>query len=540
MPTHSTRCAGGPRDERRSPNAGRPVTGKPPTGGGEQPDFSADSTHRPNGGDERKRPQRAGRDAMFRKLVEDIELWHGNDGRGYATIEINDHREHWPVLGGAFAKWLRLRAQLNGEPMLGAMEIGKLTENLEARCLLLGQLHNICHRVGWHDGKIYVDLADDQWRAVEIVPAKPDTTQRWRIVDRPPVRLLRTSGMRSMPAPAPGGTIDDLRQWMNVKSEADLRLTIAWVLNCYRDRGPFPVLGIQGGQGSGKSTLARLLMRFTDPQEADLRSPPKEERDLWVATQHARVLAYDNLSSISAGLADAFCRISTGGAQAERTLHSNTDETILRACRPLMLNAIVDIVRRPDLADRAIQVEAKRLTGRWRTEEEFWAEFEQEEPLLLGAIFDALSFALGNYKQTTVPANLRMADCARWAEAPAPSLNWRPGELSVWWQQNRASGDLTIIEGDIVAAPLVAFLDGQGDRWEGATGELLTRLEETVNDKVRRSKYWPVNVHGLRSTLDRLQTSLGTVGWTFEREKGTRGARKLIFTRIESESENPA
>jgi len=144
---------------------------------------------------------------MFRKLVEDIELWHGNDGRGYATIEINDHREHWPVLGGAFAKWLRLRAQLNGEPMLGAMEIGKLTENLEARCLLLGQLHNICHRVGWHDGKIYVDLADDQWRAVEIVPAKPDTTQRWRIVDRPPVRLLRTSGMRSMPAPAPGGTI---------------------------------------------------------------------------------------------------------------------------------------------------------------------------------------------------------------------------------------------------------------------------------------------------------------------------------------------
>jgi hypothetical protein len=47
-------------------------------------------------------------------------------------------------------------------------------------------------------------------------------------------------------------------------------------------------------------------------------------------------------------------------------------------------------------------------------------------------------------------------------------------------------------------------------------------------------------VHGLRSTLDRLQTSLGTVGWTFEREKGTRGARKLIFTRIESESENPA
>ena len=366
--------------------------------------------------------------------------------------------------------------------------------------------------------KIYVDLTDDQWRAVEIVPAQPDTTERWRIVDRPPVRFLRTSGM-PMPAPAPGGTIDDLRRWFNVKSEADLRLTIAWMLNCYRDRGPYPILVIHGGQGSGKSTLARLLMRFTDPQEADLRSPPKEERDLWVATQHARVLAYDNLSSISAGLADAFCRISTGGAQAERTLHSNTDETILRGCRPLMLNAIVDIVRRPDLADRAVQVEAKRLMDRRRTEEEFWGDFDEEEPLLLGALFDVLSFALGNYRDTTVPANLRMADCARWAEAPAQSLNWRSGELSLWWQQNRAAGDLTIIEGDIVAAPLVAFLNGQGDGWEGSTGELLARLEEMVTDKVHRSRGWPLNVQQLRSKLDRLQASLGTVGWTFDRER---------------------
>ena len=219
-------------------------------------------------------------------------------------------------------------------------------------------------------------------------------------------------------------------------------------------------------------------MRFTDPQEADLRSPPKEERDLWVATQHARVLAYDNLSSISAGLADAFCRISTGGAQAERTLHSNTDETILRGCRPLMLNAIVDIVRRPDLADRAVQVEAKQLVDRRRTEEEFWADFDEEEPLLLGALFDVLSFALGNYRDTTVPANLRMADCARWAEAPALSLNWRPGELSLWWQQNRVLGDLTIIEGDICRRALGCLPQWTGRPFGRHDGRVARRLDD--------------------------------------------------------------
>jgi hypothetical protein len=517
------------------------VTG-PTDEGGQEQDWFVDLTYPPSGHRQKKPPLRGSRgDAMFRKLVEEIELWHGGDGRGYTTIETKGHREHWPVLGEVFANWLRLRAQDGGEPMLGAMEIERLRANLNARCLGLGQRHDICHRVGWHNGNIYVDLADEHWRAVEIVPAKEHTIQRWQVVDRPPVRFLRTSGMRSMPAPAPGGTIDDLRRWINVKSEAHFRLTLAWVLNCFRDRGPFPILNVRGEQGSGKSTLTRLLTRLTDPQEADLRSPPKEERDLWVATQHARVLAYDNLSSVSAALADAFCRIATGGSYATRTLTTNADETILRACRPVMVNAIVDLVRRPDLADRALMVEGKRLTGgRRRTEEEFWADFAQEEPLLLGAIFDVLSFALGNYHATAVPANVRMADCARWAEAPAPSLNWRPGELSVWWQQNRVSVDWAIIEGDVVGATLVAFLDGQGDGWEGSTGELLTRLEERIAGKVRRPKHWPDNVHSLRSALDRLRGPLRTVGWTFDRDKGTRGARSLLFTRNEAVSEDQA
>jgi hypothetical protein len=476
--------------------------------------------------------ERRQKNARFLELLSEVELWKGADGRGYATIELDGHREHWPIFSRGFGNWLRLRAQSRGDSVLGNTDVEKITVNLNARCMVLGTVYEVCHRVGRHGENIYLDLADDQWRAVEIVPAKADTAERWRVIKHPPVRFIRTAGMRQMPAPAPGGSIGDLRRWINVESEAHFRLTLVWLLACYRTRGPFPILILHGGQGSGKSTLARMLLRLTDPQIADMRSPPGEERDLWVAAQHARVLSYDNISSLSPAIADGLCRIATGGAFAGRTLYANDDETILQGCQPVLLNAIVDLARRADLADRALLIESKRLSGdHRRTEESIWAEFDKEYPILLGVLLDAVSAALGAYEETPVPPKLRMADAARWGEAVSAFFNWPPGEVAAMWRQNRAAGDLVVIESDIVGASLIAFLEGQGENWEGSTSDLHTRLTEAVSDKIRRSKKWPMSAHQLRSTLDRLRDPLETAGWAFARDK-SHGKRRLIFTRI--------
>src|SRR3954469_15382108 len=112
-----------------------------PTDSDEQ-DFLEEIPLEPNGGVE-KRPDLRGKrgDAMLRELVGEIELWRGSDGRGYATFEANGRREHWHILSEHFANWLRLRAQLRSEPMLGAAEVERLVVNLNARCLGLGQVH---------------------------------------------------------------------------------------------------------------------------------------------------------------------------------------------------------------------------------------------------------------------------------------------------------------------------------------------------------------------------------------------------------------
>ncbi len=56
--------------------------------------------------------------------------------------------------------------------------------------------------------------ATTAWRAVEI-----DATG-WRVIDKPPVRFRRAAGMQPLPMPVPGGSIETLRSFLNVQSDA--------------------------------------------------------------------------------------------------------------------------------------------------------------------------------------------------------------------------------------------------------------------------------------------------------------------------------
>ena len=104
-------------------------------------------------------------------------------------------------------------------------------------------------RVGGLDGQLYLDLCDENWRAVEI------DADGWRVIDNPPVRFRRAAGMQPLPVPVAGGSIEELRSFLNVRSDNDFVLVVAWVLACLRDRGPYPVLVLSGEQGSAKSTF---------------------------------------------------------------------------------------------------------------------------------------------------------------------------------------------------------------------------------------------------------------------------------------------
>src|SRR5262249_7624631 len=153
-------------------------------------------------------------------------------------------------------------------------------------------------------------------------------------------------GMEALPRPVPGGSVSSLRRFLNVRSDADFVLVVAWLLACLRERGPYPVLVVSGEHGSAKSTFCKMLRSLVDPNAVPLRALPRNDHDLFIAAGNSRLAAFDNVSGLPGWLSDTLCRLATGGGYAVRQLWTDQDETLFNATQPVMLNGIEQIVTR--------------------------------------------------------------------------------------------------------------------------------------------------------------------------------------------------
>jgi hypothetical protein len=159
------------------------------------------------------------------------------------------------------------------------------------------------------------------------------------------------------------------------------------------------VLVLAGEHGTCKSTFVAILRALVDPNASALRALPREDRDLFIAASNGWVLAFDNVSRLPDWISDTLCRLATGGGFATRKLYSDDDEQLFAAMRPIMLNGIEDFVGRPDLADRSVFLTLASIADEARqSEEEFWAAFETDRPLILGALLDWSCTGSGSYR----------------------------------------------------------------------------------------------------------------------------------------------
>ncbi len=87
-----------------------------------------------------------------------------------------------------------------------------------------------------HVANLYLDLCDETWRAVEF------DAEGWRVLDNPPIRFRRAAGMQPLAMPVKGGSVKTLRSFLNVQSDADFVLVVAWALAVLRNRSPYQVI----------------------------------------------------------------------------------------------------------------------------------------------------------------------------------------------------------------------------------------------------------------------------------------------------------
>jgi hypothetical protein len=454
-------------------------------------------------------------------------LFHDPNGTAFADLAIDGHRETWPIRGRQFRHWLRRQYYEETGNAASAETIRSALDLLEARAQFDAPERTVHIRIAEHDGRIYLDLADKEWRAVQIEP------DGWQVVTSPPIRFRRAAGMLPLPIPQRGGSIESLAAFLNLPTSDEFVLVVAWLLAALQRGAPYPLLVIAGEQGSAKTVLTKILRALIDPNAAPTRAPPREERDLMIAANNGHILAFDNLSGLPSWLSDALCRLTSGGSFALRQLYTDCDEVLFQAARPAILNGIEDIVCRSDLADRAIFLALEPIADEHRrTERQLWREFEAVRPRILGALLDAAAHGLRRLSRVRLECSPRMADFALWATACETAL-WPPGTFLRVYDANRRAAIEGVIEADPVAA-FVREIMASRSTWAGTASDLL-RARAAGEDVPDKTAGWPRNPRGLAGRLRRCQTFLRTVGidiaFTREGRTGSRMIRMASLTK---------
>jgi hypothetical protein len=455
-------------------------------------------------------------------LAAGVELFHDAAGDTYASVPIEEHRETMTVTGRSMRQWLARRSHVVSKLVPNGSAVADALNTLNGLARYEGAERETHLRVAGLDDALYLDLCNPHWQVVEI------TARGWQVVSEAPVRFRRTKGMLPLPQPERNGSLAGLRPFLNLSSGGDFALVGAYLLQALRPKGPYPVLNQLGEQGVGKTTNARVLRRLIDPNLADVRSDPREPRDLAVAADNGHVIVFDNLSHLPPWLSDALCRLSTGGGFSTRTLYTDREEEIFSAQRPVILTGIVPVATRGDLLDRSLVVTLPVIADAARRDErQFWAAFEHARPRILGALLDALVVGLQRCAEVSLPVLPRMADFAIWGVATEPACPWSEGTFLEAYAGNRQGAVEAMLEDDVVVQALRGLLD-ERTQWEGTSTELYEALTRHVPEARQKEKEWPRAPRGLTARLVRLSPDLRRTGLDVERfHDGTRRVVKV-------------
>jgi hypothetical protein len=200
-------------------------------------------------------------------LESGIEFFHDPDQHGWASIRVDGHWENHPIRSRPFQLFLLRTYYRETDNSPDAQAIRAALDLFEAKALFDGDESPVNLRVANHQGKLYLDLCDRAWRAVEI------DAKGWRIVDRPPARFHRTRGSQPLPAPERGGGLNELRRFLNIDHQG-WTLIKAFLVAALRPGVPCPILVAKGEQGAGKTTACRIISALIDPRTGSLRGVP--------------------------------------------------------------------------------------------------------------------------------------------------------------------------------------------------------------------------------------------------------------------------
>ena len=469
-------------------------------------DNTASTDGRMGGGSRRDRELE-----LLTSLAADLQLFRDEDGKAFAALPEGGGRAA-PVTSWTIRDWLGRRIHVAGRPPVQPATMDEFIGILSARARYDGEMRSVHTRWAFVDGEVWCDLGGDTPRFVRVTPAG------WMDETTSPHAFHQTRNGVAMPEPVRGGSVKELRPFVNVASDQDFMLLVGFMVGAMIDEGSFPTLAVQGEQGSGKSVTSDVVCKLLDETTVLRRSYPRNTQELLIVASGHWIPAFDNMSRLPAAASDDLCGVSTGTAFSTRTLYTDADESVIKARRPIVLNGIDDLAERPDLVSRCIVLELPTITGEHQTEREFWERFEEVRPRVFGALLDAVSGSLDNYREVKLPYTPRLADFLAHVTGAEAALGWAPGSFADAYLANLENANHVALDSDPLATALLDYV-GQfdvGTVVEKTAAEWLPELAGCWPTAGPRRAGLPGNPLTLSNRLRRLAPALRDVGTMLE------------------------
>jgi hypothetical protein len=462
-----------------------------------------------------------------------FECWHTPEGEAYITIPINSHREHYRIStkSSKIKAWLGMlgRDLIGGTPSISS--IRDAINVLYGIALYDGNEYRLYVRKAEVDGKIYVDLGDPSWKAIEI------SENGWKVINDCPIHFRRSKNTLPLPIPERGGEIDTLRGLINAGSDENWILTLAWLSQAFWCRGPYAHLYLRGTQGTAKSYMMQTLKDISDPSAAIKRRLPKTERDAAIAIGSEASPCFDNLSGMSDDIADLWCVASTGGVSSQRALFTDDEESIVYVKCPIIANGIEDLGQRGDLLDRTIVLDLDPIPEiERRTEKEMQAAIDENRSKLFACLLDMTVAGLNAIDSIELKNPPRMADFAEWACACLGDAAKRFMEI---YAGSREEIKHDLVEANAFPRAVLKFAKTTKLVWMGTASQLLEALnaQEHITHGFE-PRDWPQTANQLGSELRRHVPDLESSNVLVKFSKSHKKAREITVWYKDNEDED--
>ncbi|MEA3366939.1 MAG: CHC2 zinc finger domain-containing protein, partial [Planctomycetota bacterium] len=454
----------------------------------------------------------------------------------FLRVPVGDHREILRLRDGRYREWVE--AELYRRTGRAAYD-GALSS---ARSILGGQArideetHELHNRVAWHRGRLWYDLADDDWRAVAVGP------DGWDVVNNPPIIFRRHAHQLPQVEPRPGGDFHRLLEFVNVPQDHEM-LLLVYALTCFVPGWPHPIPAFVGPAGSAKSTNARALRRVIDPSVVETLSFSRRHEEVVQQLHHHWFAIYDNVSSIPLWFSDLLCRASTGEGFSKRQLWTDDEDVFFSYRRCVGLTATSSPITQSDLFNRVLVFNIEQIDKGQRLREwQYWAAFEDARPEIVGAAFDVLSTAIRVEPTLSFDDLPRMADFAASGAAVAIGLGYTQEEWMETYWRHIAERHRDAIEASPFASAIAAMMEGR-TAWRGTASQLLHDATEAAEREGidTEARAWPGSAQWAANRLREAEVDLRDQGIDMQFDREGRDRRRVIWLTRQAadEAEDP-